>query len=453
MLTLGAFLVAIAVLVAVHEWGHFAMARVCGVKVLGFSIGFGPRLVGWTSARSGTEYRLGLLPLGGYVKMLDEREGPVAAQELARAFNRQRLRSRALIVAAGPVANLLLAVLLYSGVNWVGVQEPQARIARPDEGTYAQQAGLRGGEWVIAAGAADAPLRPVQSFDDLRWLVGQAAMNNQQLVLRFRTDEAGSTQQAVLDFTNLDMRQMDAAALAKLGFDAPYSSPRIGALLAGGAALSAGLQPGDLVRGVDDIAITDAAQLRALIRRSGEDREPSVQRWQVERKGSLLVIEVTPRRAVVDAQRVGRVGAMIGAAPAMVTLRYGLREGVQRAVVKTWDVSGLTLRMMWQIATGSASYKNLSGPITIADYAGRSAALGFGQFVVFLALVSISLGVLNLLPVPVLDGGHLMYYLWEGVTGRPVAQAWMSRLQRAGVALLLCMMSIAIFNDISRLLF
>lgn len=453
MLTLGAFLVAIAVLVAVHEWGHFAMARVCGVKVLGFSIGFGPRLVGWTSPRSGTEYRVGLLPLGGYVKMLDEREGPVAEQDLVRAFNRKPLSSRALIVAAGPLANLLLAVILYSGVNWVGVQEPQARIARPADGTYAQQAGLRGGEWVLAVGGEDAEPQPVQSFDDLRWLVGQAAMHSQRLVLRYRASESGPEQQTLLNFTDLDMRQMDAAALAKLGLDAPYSPPLIGEIQAGGAALAAGLQPGDQVRWVDDIAITDAPQLRAVIRRSGQDHEPGIQRWQVERSGTLVTVQVTPRREVVDAQHVGRVGAMIGGMPAMVTLRYGPREGVQRALVKTWDVSGLTLHMMWQIATGGSSYKNLSGPITIADYAGRSAALGLGQFVVFLALVSISLGVLNLLPVPVLDGGHLIYYLWEGVTGRPIAQAWMSRLQRVGVALLLCMMSIAIFNDISRLLF
>ena len=452
--TLAAFLVAIAVLVAVHEWGHFAVARLCGVKVLCFSIGFGPRLLGWTSAVSGTEYRIGLLPLGGFVRMLDEREGPVAPHELQAAFNRMPVGRRALIVAAGPVANLLLAVMLYSTVNWVGVQEPVARLARPAEGTIARNAGLKGGEWIQSVAIGGDLPSTVRSFEDLRWTVIQAALHGEDATLSYRgeADAAAPLRQVVLPLSGFDTRQLDVASFSKLGLDAPFSAARIGELRAGGAAQAAGLQSGDIVQQVDGIPVADAAWLRDWIRSSGADQMPVTQLWQVQRQGQSIQLRVTPHREPDGGVMVGRVGAMIGAMPEMLTVRFGLLEGVQRALAKTWQVSRMTASMMLQVATGVSSYRNLSGPITIADYAGRSAAIGATQFMAFLALISISLGVLNLLPVPVLDGGHLMYYLWESVTGHSVAEVWMARLQRVGIALLLLMMSVAIFNDLSRLL-
>jgi regulator of sigma E protease len=248
------------------------------------------------------------------------------------------------------------------------------------------------------------------------------------------------------------VHQADAALFRKIGFIAPFSPAHIGTLVPDGAAQAAGLQSGDMVRQVDGVLISDGAQLRDWIRQSGKDHEPEPQHWRVERQGRLLELLVTPRRERDGTEEIGRVGAMIGATPRMVLVRFGMVQSVQRALTKTWEVSALSLRMMAQIATGISSYKNLSGPITIADYAGRSAAMGLTQFITFLALVSISLGILNLLPVPVLDGGHLMYYLWEGVTGRSISPAWMARLQRVGVAMLFVMMSVAIFNDISRFL-
>ncbi len=452
LLTLAAFLLAIALLVAVHEWGHFAMARACGVQVLKFSIGFGPQLWAWTSGRSGTEYRIGLLLLGGFVKMLDEREEPVDAAALAFAFNRKPLRSRAAIVAAGPVANLCLALLLYASVNWMGVTEPQALVSRPAPASIAAKAGFAGGERILRAGFVDEALQDVASFEDFRWWLARAALGGRNLQVQFQSAEGLAIRSAVLSFETLDVAHADASMFHSIGFVAPYSPARIGDMTPGAAALAAGLQTGDLVMQVDGVPIADAAQLRELIRNSGARQAPSTQQWLLQRAGQAITLAVTPHQERDAQQMIGRVGAMIGGPPAMVQVHYGFLGGMQKAASKTWEVSLLTLRMMGQIVTGQSSVRNLSGPITIADYAGRSAAMGLEQFLLFLALISISLGVLNLLPVPVLDGGHLMYYGWEAVTGRAVSEAWLSRFQRVGFALLLLMMCVAVFNDLSRLL-
>jgi regulator of sigma E protease len=451
LLTLGAFLVAIALLVAVHEWGHFAMARACGVKVLKFSIGFGPRVMGWTSNRSGTEYQIGLLPLGGFVKMLDEREAPVPDAELPFAFNRQSLKSRAAIVAAGPLANLCLAVLLYSCVNWMGVTEPEALVSKPAAGSIAEKAGFAGGEKILRVGFEGHDLQDVVSFEDFRWWLTRGALEAKPLHIAYQSADGGALRETTLSFQSLDVTHADASMFRTIGFVAPQSPARIAELVPDSAALAAGLLPGDIVLQVDGLRMVDAAQLRELISRSGVSQVPLQQQWLIQRNGQQLTLAVTPRQQFEAGQSFGRVGAMIGGAPAMVQVRYGFWGGIQKAGSKTWEVSALTLRMMGQIVTGAASVRNLSGPITIADYAGRSAAMGLEQFMVFLALISISLGVLNLLPLPVLDGGHLMYYGWEAITGHAVSESWLSRLQRVGLAMLLVMMSIAIFNDLSRL--
>jgi regulator of sigma E protease len=451
MLTLVSFLVAIAVLVTVHEWGHFQIARACGVQVIRFSVGFGPQIFGWTSAKSRTEYVIGCLPLGGFVKMLDEREGPVADADLQRAFNRQSLKAQAAIVAAGPLANLVLAVLLYAVVHWIGIDDARARISAPPPQSIAALAGLSGGELVERVGFAEDLLKPVSSYEDLRWWLTRAALDSKDLRLEFLVP--GDAQLHSVDLRLSDFRAgpPDDNMFSRLGFLGPFSKARLGTLSKDGAAVAAGLTGGDLVLAVDATPVVDAAQLRAMIRQSGAQQVPVQQDWLVTRKGASLHILVTPRRELDGDIWIGRVGAMIGDQPEMVRVRYGFWTGLSKAMDRTLDTSTLTLRMMGQMVSGQASIKNLSGPITIADYAGRSAAIGFTQYLAFLALVSISLGVLNLLPLPVLDGGHLMYYLWEGITGRAVSDAWMSGLQRAGVAILMMMMSVAMFNDLHRL--
>jgi regulator of sigma E protease len=221
---------------------------------------------------------------------------------------------------------------------------------------------------------------------------------------------------------------------------------------AGGAAARAGLREGDHVLAVDGEPVAEAARLRELIRASGAEGEPHPMRWRIERGAQVLELEVRPAAVRVDGRRIGRIEAFIGAPPEVVTVRYGALEGFTRAVARTWDMSWLTLRMLGKMVIGEASLKNLSGPLTIADYAGQSARLGVAYFLGFLAVVSVSLGVLNLLPLPMLDGGHLMYYLFEAVTGRPVSDVWLERLQRGGVAIMLMMMSLALYNDVARFL-
>lgn len=475
-MTLLAFLVAIVILVAVHELGHFSVARWCGVKVLRFSVGFGPRLWGWTSTATGTEFVVGLLPLGGYVQMLDEREGPVEPSERAKAFNVQPLRSKVAIVLAGPVANLILAVALYSWVNWTGVEMAQAVVAKPPQGSVMATAGFAGGERILRAGFEGESLDEVVSFDDFRWWLVRGAIEHRNVQVEFVVPQRKSPQATLLQLKDLDASSADAKLFQQIGASAPFMQARIGAVAPGEAAQQAQLQSGDVVLRVDAVDIVDAAQLQALIRASGRNGAPPAQSWLVERSGVRLILLVVPRSVQVKPPAinrframfadwfgtpvgpdsalptVGRIGAGIAALPETAVVRYGTLESVGQAVARTWETSALTLRVLGQIVVLQASLDNLSGPISIADYAGKSAAMGLTPFLLFLALMSVSLGVLNLLPLPILDGGRLMYYLWEALSGKPVSQPWTERLQKFGLAILLMMMSVAIVNDVTRLL-
>ena len=456
MLTLVSFIFTLAVLIAIHEYGHYRVAVACGVKVIRFSVGFGKPLLTWKPKKQhpgqDTEFVLAMFPLGGYVKMLDEREAPVPPELRHVAFNTQPLKSRAAIVVAGPMANLLLAVLLYAVVSWIGGQEPRAILASPQVSSLAYQAGLRGGEEVQRAGFVGDTLKIVESMEDVRWLTTQGALDKKDVVLSLMPRGSNEGRDVTLPLASLHVQEADAQMFRKIGVGAPWTQASIGELVPGGAAATAGLLKDDVVISVDGVAISDGMQLRDAIRASVQGESPVKKTWQVQRQGKTVSLDVTPTASKEGSAWVGKIGAYVGAMPEMIDIRYGPLDGLWRGVVKTWEISTLTLRMMGKMVIGEASLKNLSGPLTIADVAGKSASLGLVQYLLFLALISVSLGVLNLLPLPVLDGGHLMYYLWEAVTGKEVTQLWLERLQRGGVAILFAMMGVALFNDMSRLL-
>jgi len=439
------FLIAIGILVVVHEFGHYLAARFAGVKVLRFSVGFGTPLLSRRFGRDQTEWTLAALPFGGFVKMLDEREGDVPAAEAHRSFNRATVWRRIGIVSAGPIANFLLAIVFYWALFLNGLPALKPMIGEPPAGTPAALAGLVAGDEIRRVNGAETP-----SFQDLRLNLLRAGVAQAPLVL-----ELADGRSVRLDAPPLETESLERDTLRPLGivrYD-PEIAPVIGKVLPDSAAARAGFQPGDRLITADGKVVANWQDWVQVVR-----QHPARSlRIEFERQGQRRLLTVVPDAVEEGGQRIGKIGAGPHVdepvlATLMTEVRYGPVEALWRGAAKTWDMSLFTLEMMGRMVLGQVSWKNLSGPLTIADYAGQSASLGWISFVGFLALVSVSLGVLNLLPIPLLDGGHLMYYVAEVFTGRPVSERTMEIGGRIGMTLLLLLMSFALFNDLQRLI-
>jgi regulator of sigma E protease len=450
LITIVAFVVALGCLIVVHELGHYAVARACRVKVLRFSVGFGKPLWARRLGSDATEWVIAAFPLGGYVKMLDEREGPVAAADLPRAFNRQSVWRRFAIVIAGPVANFLLAIALYWVLFIYGVPGLKPVIAEPPPGTAAHATGFAAGDTLVRIDE-----EPVPTWQDARWLLLKHAV--QKSTVRIEVSrENGNLDWLKLDLSKLTPADLDSDFLRTLGLARQHVrlKPVIGDVVGGGAAQRAGLKPGDEILAIGNRRIEAWDEVVSIVR--GEPGAALV--FEVRRGGAPQPPIVVKPEAVTEAGRgIGRIGAAphvdrAALAGMIVDVRYGPGESLVKALHKTWDTSIFSLKMLGKMIVGDISLKNLSGPITIADYAGQSAQNGVASYLLFLALISISLGVLNLLPIPLLDGGHLMYYTFEIFKGRPLSERAIEIGQHVGMALLFTLMAFALYNDITRLL-
>ena len=447
--TLAAFIVALGVLIVVHEYGHYLAARFCGVKVLRFSVGFGRALLTRKIGQDQTEWVIAAVPFGGYVKMLDEREAPVPPAEAARAFNRQGVWRRFFIVIAGPAFNFFFAILVYAGLFLYGLPEARPVLGAPPAGSIAAAAGLRSGDTVRSVDG-----EAIGTWQELRWRILQAALQRQPVRLE-TLDERGHIIAARLDLSAFPAEDVEGDAMERVGLRLyrPPLDPILGQVVAGGAAERAGLQAGDRILRADGKVVPSWEALVNAIRA----RPGLPLRLTLERAGATLTIEVQPDAVAAGGERIGRIGAAPFVPPAhaekmLVRVQHGPAGALWRAVAKTADISVFSLKMLGRMLLGQLSWKHLSGPVTIADFAGQSAQMGWVAYLTFLALISISLGVLNLLPIPLLDGGHLMYYVIEIVKGKPVSERAMELGQRVGLALLLFMMAFAFYNDLNRLL-
>ena len=478
MTTLLAFVFTLAVLIVFHEFGHYWVARRMGVKVLRFSVGFGQVIASRTD-RHGTEWAVAAIPLGGYVKMLDEREGDVPVEQLDQAFNRKSVAARAAIVAAGPLANFLLAILLFWGLFLAGVPILKPIVGEPVAGSPAQLAGMHSGETITRING-----EAITSWQDLHWLALKQVLRGAALQIE-TVDGRGYVAYRTVNVPTLNDEkkdEMEQAPLNALGLVRylPPLAPVLGQLSPDGVAARAGLRSGDRIVAIDGVAMTTWEQVVEVVRRSpGRSLRLSVERAAGQPQGALgsppggserseqggtpgagqiREVALTPAAARDGDSSIGRIGAGPRIDPELLatlhgTAHFGPLEAMQRALARTWELSAFSLEMLGRMIIGQASLKNLSGPLTIADYAGQSAESGVGSFVAFLALVSVSLGVLNLLPVPLLDGGHLLYYLAEFLTGRPVPEHIQEIGQKIGMGLLGLLMFFALYNDLSRLFF
>jgi regulator of sigma E protease len=449
LLMVAAFLVAIGILVAVHEFGHYWVAKKLGFKVLRFSIGFGkPLLMRVGKDPDRTEYCLAAIPLGGYVKLLDEREGDVAAEELPRSFTRRPILHRIAVLLAGPAMNLLFAALLYAILAMVGTEIVKPMVGQVRLDSPAAVAGLQRGDQIVRVGN-----RNVDDTEELQIALIRQFTDDGVIPLRVRRD--GGERSLTLR-VDQDRRAMTEPGklLPGLGFDLATwtSNTTIQDAPSGSAGAHAGLRAGDRILAVDGQPVTNSTEFVAMVN-GAPGRDISI---EVERSGQRLRIVASVPRVVEQGRTIGRLGIALLEGPRawppglVETHRSGPVDAVMIGVAKTWEMSSLTVQMLWRIVTGQVSAKNISGPISIAEFAGISAYLGLTAFLAFLAIISVSLGVLNLMPVPLLDGGQVVYQVVEAVKGTPLSERAQLFGQQVGIALLVVLMSLAFYNDISR---
>jgi len=441
-----AFIVAISILVAVHEYGHYIVGRWTGMKVLRFSIGFGKPI--WTHIGAGedrTEYCISAIPLGGYVRFLDGREGPVAPEDEGRAFDHRPIPARILVLLAGPFFNFLFAVLAYWALFVYGVPTLRPAIGVVEPGTYAEDAGLSFGDRILAVGDTETP-----DWESALVAMLDGLIADGRVTLRLE-DEAGYQRSTMIDVGDDAARLTEPGLLFDgLGFS-PWQPPAIiGQLSSGGAAEVAGMREDDRIVRIDGEAIGNFGELREVVSARPDQRVLI----EVERGTELLQLDVLLGSDLRDEQVVGLlgVGAAANTADYYYLRQYGPLESLSQATARMWQSSMFTLRMLGRMLTGDVSIKNISGPINIAQFAGASAQAGVSNFLGFLAIVSISLGVLNLLPIPVLDGGQIVYQLVEWVKGSPMSERAQIAGQQVGIFALLLLMSFAFYNDIARIL-
>ena len=443
------FAVLLGTLVIVHELGHYLVARWCGVKVVRFSVGFGQPVFVVRLGADATEWALGIFPLGGYVKMLDEREGEVAPEELPRSFNRQSVWKRIAIVAAGPLANFLTAILVYWAVFVHGSEELRPILGVPVASTPAAASGIENGERVLKAGG-----EVVQTWQDMRWNIIRYAVDHDSIdleVINLRQEIAIRR----LYLTEVRAGGWEGDAVEKLGLTLyrPTIPPVIGQIGPGSPAEVSGLQVGDTVLFMNDRPIHSWHEVVHLVRGAPGNAIEFI----VLRRGQHHRLDIVPAPKEEGGKVFGRIGAGVRDAgeirqQLMVTVRHGVISALGKAFSETWDKTVFSVEMIGRMLVGEVSWKNISGPVSIADYAGQSARLGLDYYLKFMALVSVSLAVLNLLPIPILDGGHLLYYVAEIIKGGPLSERSMEIGQKLGLALMLLLMACAFYNDINRLL-
>ncbi len=447
LLTIVSLLVALSLLIAVHELGHFLVARWMGVKVLRYSIGFGRPLWQRVSGADQTEYVIASIPLGGYVKMLDEREGEVPEAELHRAFNRQPVLKRSAIVLAGPFFNFAFAIIAYWMMFVIGVNGIKPIIGEIEPDSIAAVAGLHSGQEILSV---DGEMTPTWQ-SAIEAILPKMLLNKPVTLTLY---EGGVSREAMLEFNGVNTDSKPQELYKKLGLNIyqPRIAPVIGKVVSESVAEKAGLKAGDRVVIAAGQAVDEWHQLVTII----EAHPGKLLELQIERDGSELTLSLEPQAVDSEKGTVGKIGAGVYFdrtvfEPLRAELRYDAVAAIPAALAKSWDMASLTLKMIGEMIMGRASIENISGPIGIAQYAKQSADLGISHFLKFLGLISVSLGVLNLLPIPVLDGGHLLYYIVEGISGRPVPEKVEAIGQRIGLALILALTSLAIFNDLARL--